>query len=58
VHRKLILTDESDSGDDEVTNMGTDEETGQPIWVMLTDKSDDDFRCDIESDESSSRREN
>jgi len=33
VHRKLILTDESDSGDDEVANMGTDEETG-PGYVI------------------------
>lgn len=36
--------------DDEVTNMGTVEETCQPIWVMLhvSDKSDDDIRHDIE----------
>jgi hypothetical protein len=33
VHRKLILTDERDRGDDEVKNMGTEEETG-PGYVI------------------------
>ena len=46
----ILRTDESDIGDDEVANMGTIEETCQPIWVMLhvSDKSDDDIRHDIE----------